>query len=162
MGAIGIASDNIQNAIDAYVSKDNRYISEQDARILDNTIKKSGIALDTVYRTVSPQEFGFNKISQLRDNINSIVGKTFGPQGFISTAKSQEGTAGFLGVQIKINPNGIKGLDISRQSKRTNEQEVIYGREIGYTITSAKVLKDKDGDYMGLDIVAKLVRRKKT
>lgn len=162
MGGRGSSANrnSVQAAIDAYVSKDNRYISDSEAKILSNAIKQEGSNFDTVYRTVSPQEFGFNKVSQLRDNIDSIVGKAFGPEGFISTAKTREGTAGFLGVTLEISPNGIKGLDISERSKRKNEQEVLYDRGVAYQITSAKVLRDKEGDYMGLEIKAKLVKRR--
>lgn len=135
-------TDSEKSAIDDWVRSDNR-ISEANSKILSSTIQSKGNVKGnvTLYRNVTSPELGV-RFSEVRNNPDILVGREVTSRSFLSTSKSESGAQISSGTTIKItNVKNTQGLDISN-----------------YKITKCKLIKDKDGDVMGYDITASIIK----
>ena len=152
--------EKILKTVNEYVEKSNdigRNVSED----LSNLINKYGdiSGKKKLYRVVSPQELGFEKIKFVKQNVDSLKDKIIKPRGFMSTSKTLEGTQGFLGMRIEIVEidDRVKGLDLSEISSKKQEAEVLFDKKVHYEIKSAKNIFDEDGDYVTTEIKVKII-----
>lgn len=167
-GTSSLSSEEL-NAVSTYVNMSNNIndLSPDKAEILEKAINRAGDVSGKVelYRSMSVKELGYNSIREIRENPSALEGKEFSTKGFMSTAKTTEGTGGLYAprtVLVKFTNSEVKGLDISKVSPKAHEQEVLFPRNsTAYRITSSKALYDKEGDFMNLEITAKIIKRRK-
>lgn len=152
-------TDSEKRAIDDWVRSDN-HISEANSKILSSTIQSKGNVKGnvTLYRNVTSPELGV-RFSEVRNNPDILVGKEITSRSFLSTSKLESGAQIFSGTTIKItNVKNTQGLDISKISSKSREQEVVFNKGTVYKITKCKLIKDKDGDVMSYDITASIIK----
>lgn len=143
-------TDNEKKLISGYVGLGNEMndLQPERAKALDAVIAKTGdVSGDiSLYRAMSIKELGVGSKSELRNNPDMIVGKTFSTRGFMSTSKTREGTGidefsstAFRTALVHFVKAKTAGLDISEFSDRKDEQEVLFSRDASYKILSCKV-----------------------
>ena len=150
-----------EEVINKYVQQSNS-INLDDENKLKKIIKEDGTIFGDVklFRKVSVKELGLEKLRQLKENPESIIDKVITPGGFVSTSKTEEGTAGFIGDVmleiVEVSPKN-KGLDISNISGKKNEQEVLFNKGTSYQVISSRIIRDEDGDYITTKIKVKIL-----